>query len=69
MFDKIRDSDDVQWLANKDTIVALLETSEMPLSSAEFLHSHGVKFVRIYYEQNPKAPLSSWLAEIIGIAE
>ena len=67
MFDKIRDSDDAEWHSQRESIIALLQTSGMPLISAEFLHSQGQKAIRIYYESNSQLALSEWLAEILEL--
>ena len=67
MFDKIRDSDDAEWHSQRESIIALLQTSGMPLVSAEFLYSQGQKAIRIYFESNPQLALSEWLAEILGL--
>ena len=67
MFDKIRDSDDAEWYSQRESIIALLQASGMPLISAEFLHSQGQKAIRIYFEANPHLALSEWLAEILGL--
>ena len=67
MFDKIRDSDDAEWHSQRESIIALLGNTGMPIESAEFLHSQGQKTIRIYFESNPQLALSEWLAEILGL--